>query len=65
MLLSPLQIVELTGYLRPGKQVDALQRMGVRHWVRLDGRPVVDDSALTHPGKSGAPEPDWSGINGE
>jgi hypothetical protein len=63
MLLTPDQLIALTGYRRPGKQVEALRRMGVRHFVRLDGRPVVDDSALSTKAEP-AKTPDWSAING-
>lgn len=46
MLLSIDDIVNLTGFQRPKKQIEALKSMGIRHWVRPNGRPVVDDSAL-------------------
>jgi hypothetical protein len=41
MFLTSDQIFELTGYRRPSAQVRALRRMGVEHWIRPDGRPVV------------------------
>jgi hypothetical protein len=47
MLLTPDQLEILTGYRRPSAQVRALRRMGVRYLLRPDGRPVVDDSAIT------------------
>jgi hypothetical protein len=46
MLLTPDQLEILTGYRRKSAQVRALRRMGIRHLVRPDGRPVVDDRAL-------------------
>lgn len=53
MLLTPDQLELLTGYKRPSAQVRALRRMGVRYLLRPDGRPVVDDSAITGGGVSG------------
>jgi hypothetical protein len=41
MFLTPADLESLTGYRRPSAQVRALRRMGVEHWVRPDGRPVV------------------------
>lgn len=41
MLLTASDLETLTGYRRPSAQVRALRRMGVEHWVRPDGRPVV------------------------
>jgi hypothetical protein len=41
MFLTSDQLLELTGYRRPSAQVRALRRMGVEHWIRPDGRPVV------------------------
>jgi len=62
--LTPQQLIDLTGYRRKSKQVQALRQMGVRHFVRPDGRPVVDDSALQSP-KSSAAQPNWQAINGQ
>ena len=56
MLLTPDQLQTLTGYHRPSAQIRALKAMGIRHWVRPDGRPVVDDSALAaHADRSARP----------
>jgi hypothetical protein len=41
MLLSAADLEALTGYRRPSAQVRALRAMGIEHWVRPDGRPVV------------------------
>jgi hypothetical protein len=41
MFLTASDLLELTGYRRPSSQVRALRRMGIEHWVRPDGRPVV------------------------
>jgi hypothetical protein len=40
-LLAPAEVEALTGYKRPAAQVRALRAMGIEHWVRPDGRPVV------------------------
>lgn len=40
-LLTPAEIVTLTGKRRYRAQVRALGKMGVRHVVRPDGSPVV------------------------
>ena len=63
MLLTREQIIELTGYKRPGKQVAALRLMGVKHFVRLDGHPVVDDSALSTKVQQAGAQPAWERIN--
>ncbi|MCB1725746.1 MAG: DUF4224 domain-containing protein [Chromatiales bacterium] len=46
MLLTREQLEILTGYKQKSAQVRALRRMGVKHVIRPDGRPVVDDSVL-------------------
>ena len=40
-LLDMVELEALTGYRRPSAQVRALRAMGIEHWVRPDGRPVV------------------------
>jgi hypothetical protein len=40
-LLSPSDLEALTGFKRPSAQVRALRAMGIEHWIRPDGRPVV------------------------
>jgi hypothetical protein len=40
-LLNPADLEALTGFKRPSAQVRALRAMGIEHWVRPDGRPVV------------------------
>jgi hypothetical protein len=62
MFLNADQIAALTGYRQRRRQITALQRMGIRHWVRLDGRPVVAESALEKPQHS-ADGPNWEAIN--
>ncbi len=46
--LKPYELAELTGKKPNQKaaQVRALQAMGIRHWVRPDGKPVVLRSTL-------------------
>jgi len=39
--LTQQQMVDLTGYKQKSRQIRALRQMGVRHFVRPDGRPVV------------------------
>jgi hypothetical protein len=40
-LLTPADLEALTGYKRASAQVRALRAMGIEHWIRPDGRPVV------------------------
>lgn len=40
-LLSPADLEALTGFKRASAQVRALREMGIEHWIRPDGRPVV------------------------
>lgn len=62
MLLTPDQLVELTGFRRPHKQRQALRQMGIRHYVRPDGRPLVVESDLEAGRKSREPGPDFEAI---
>jgi hypothetical protein len=45
--LSPEGVEELTGYKQPQKQRKALNYMGIKCLVRLDGSIVVFESDLT------------------
>lgn len=49
LFLSREQLLDLTGYRQPRAQVEWLQKNGVLHWVRADGRPSVPLSAITDP----------------
>lgn len=49
ILLSPAQVEELTGYRQHAAQIRWLQRNGLQHYVRADGRPVVPECALSAP----------------
>jgi hypothetical protein len=46
MFLTAAEIRLLTGYVKPGKQAEWLQRNRVRHWIARTGRPVVPRSAI-------------------
>lgn len=39
--LTLAELEQLTGYVKPSKQIAWLQRHGVPHWVNAAGRPVV------------------------
>lgn len=41
MFLTPDEIQELTGKIKPAAQIRALRAMGIHHHVRPDGKPVV------------------------
>lgn len=66
--LPPDKIEELTGKKKRPAQVRALRKMGIHHHVRPDGFPIVIESALGSPEKSGKiidPQPDWSSLNAQ
>lgn len=44
MLLTPDDIQSLTGFIRPSKQIEWLQREGFTFRVAADGHPRVDRS---------------------
>ncbi len=37
LVVSEQEIIELTGYIRPTKQREVLDRLGIRYTVRRDG----------------------------
>lgn len=41
MFLTDAEIIELTGKRTPAAQRRALDKMGIRHFIRLDGRPKI------------------------
>lgn len=41
MIFEPAQIIDLTGYRKPSKQIEWLKRHGIPHLVNAAGRPVV------------------------
>lgn len=69
-ILSDAELEELTGYKAPGKQLEALRRIGLIPLIRADGRPRVTDDAVTQAmlGRAGevdptpAGEPNWDAI---
>lgn len=63
MFLSPEQLLELTGYVQPAAQIRWLRRNGVRHFVRADGRPVVQPSALEPPRETRRSEPKFEALD--
>jgi hypothetical protein len=63
VFLTPGELVELTGYKRASLQVGWLRKMGVRHYVRRDGRPVVVAADLASKGQDREPtRPDFSKL---
>lgn len=46
MILSPEQMVRLTGRRRKSLQIDWLRKNHVPHYVNAEGHPVVLDSLL-------------------
>ena len=46
LFLTPEELVELTGYKQPSKQIAALRRQCVRVFVTKTGKPRVVRSAL-------------------
>ena len=46
VFLSPTDILQLTGYKRPGRQIAELRRQGFRFHVNAMGLPVVPRSAV-------------------
>jgi len=41
IFLSADQVIELTGYVKPSKQIEWLKRRGIPHFINAAGRPVV------------------------
>ena len=46
LFLKPEQIYELSGYRLGSYQIRWLQKNGIRHYVRADGRPMVPVAAF-------------------
>lgn len=44
--LSPEELYDLTHYKRAADQIEALNKMGIDHYVRPDGTPAVVWSTL-------------------
>jgi hypothetical protein len=63
VFLTPTELIELTGCKRHSLQLGWLRKMGVRHYVRRDGRPVVVAADLAATGKDREPtRPDFSKL---
>jgi hypothetical protein len=57
------QVHRLTGYRVAAYQIRWLQKQGITHWVRADGKPVVPRAAVE--GRPPVPQraqPDWSAV---
>lgn len=70
-ILSDAEMVELTGYQAPAKQLEALRKLGLLPIIRPDGRPRVMDDAVTQAmlGRAGGNEagrdtgaPNWTEL---
>ena len=61
MLLTPEDIIKVTGYVQPAAQIRALKKMGIALKVRPDGKPVVTWS-MFHSNKNQPVEPDFDSI---
>lgn len=70
-LLTEDEMIELTGYQVPVKQLEALKALGLRPIIRPDGRPRITDDALTQAmlgrtaqaeSPAASPSPDWTKI---
>lgn len=46
LTLTPEELIDLTGWRQPSRQIEWLTRAGVPHFVRRDGRPRVVRAAL-------------------
>lgn len=46
VFLDAEQLRELTGYVKPSKQIEWLQRNAVPHFVNAAGRPVVQANLM-------------------
>lgn len=64
MFLTREQLLELTGYRQPGRQVAWLRKNGIEHYVRADGRPAVPAAAIAPEpvGGQGRVEPNFDAI---
>ena len=70
MFLSHEEVGELTGRVRYTAQRRALRAMGIEHWVRPDGRPMVARASIDRPAeprrrtKDCEEEPNGTAVNG-
>ena len=61
-ILTREEIQELTGYKRPFEQRRTLEQMGIRFFVRHDGRPAVASSALDGHGQDAPSAPNFDAL---
>jgi hypothetical protein len=61
LIVSEEELIELTGYQRPTKQREVLDRMGIRYMVRRDGHIRTTRQWLG--GVTTTPEPANDGFN--
>lgn len=62
--LTREELAELTGYVQPAAQIRWLQKNGIHHTVRADGKPRVLPQALLPQGISGNPivQPNFDAV---
>lgn len=46
IFLTDEEMIKMTGYIQPAKQIAWLQKWGIRHTVNRDGRPSVTQAAV-------------------
>lgn len=62
LILTRADLVELTGYRRPSRQIRWLRDYGIRHFVGADGHPRVlakDLESEQSPGRKAVPDLSW------
>jgi len=62
MLLSPDELVELTGYKQPKRQVAWLRQQGIALYVAANGRPKVLRSTLENVTVNRRTEPNFAAL---
>lgn len=67
LYLTPEEVIETTGLHQPAAQIRWLQKNGVRHFVRADGKPrvprrAITDESVTISGRNVLIEPDFDAI---
>lgn len=64
MFLTDAQLRDLTGYRLAAYQVRWLQKAGIHHYVRADGKPRVPVSAVDNPisGRKAVVQPDFTAL---
>lgn len=48
IVLTPAELIELTGRVRPSAQVRELEALGISYRLRTDGRVIVLRETLSH-----------------